>query len=1191
MKKSHKITSILLGTLLPMTIAPSIIGIVSISKKSNSKGFYFNDEYFNNSSEFENYIKSNIKQIMNYDERTIYYAKNINKQFDSEEDLNRFLYNNIKTHNVNLLKKNNFYENNSNLPLTTNQLNEIDFNNLDSNTRVYLGKNNVAYDNEIDAKLSYVNSAKIYKFNNKFYTNKESIINEIILNYNNIISHYSTENERMEKFKELYNLSDEGYKRFNIPNGSISDINFQKNNGDFNLDLLKDFISNNVKRYIKWKGQIYDVNEFVEKHFAKTEWKGSSIIKVKSTKGNKKYLVDVDKNEEANFYGDYILKTPSDEIRDFRNYGKWSKHKRNENVIGYKESVYKEIVNKFVSNLMMTVNNYLLEKKINNNPNKKNELLEKFNNNFSIFNFLPLINQAETLKNYLKSFHISDAKHSNLWEKFEQIIKFMKTGKRGTFFNQLNVLYFSGLAYFAKDGASDTLISLFKKYFKNLINIMNNYLNNVLGDLYIDNQGKKINLVKAYNLDDYSLDLDVNNDFFISKLTNSDNVINAIGTINLATTNAMNASSALPFRIDELLKKSSINNDDTYKKLEKLYDKYSLRSLQESNYIFDNNTGQYLENKKPTNSEDELKNLSSNALQYYNYQSAESMNNYLRNNFLNSLKNVDFSKLYSNKTLMKNHIFAFNYYKQVITEFYNNNSSSSNAAKKIKTLENLKFNNKNHINTLEKEIQNIDKNKLKKYINSKTITYKKLGFKTLLYKAQKEELLNKFNVGANVLNGITNTLGSISQLVFSIQSAGLNQSLNIVKSIHGLASSVLGIFSSIPAVAIASAAIDIIFTIITQFIGEKTQYDYIYSQTGNPNSQYIWDGGLTTSKWWGFDTKETATISKAKLLDPIEFMPEFSTDYYYYKGKKYKYHQSSSLEKDLIYNSLINNDQDFLKENNIEYCYSFEQTKSGNEYKYFSKLDDLINKLLTKEEDKKITYLEKWYKSQAGKINIFGKINDISNIKDGFEKLKDSILYELKPTVLMQLPKINDQKIPIDQVDSENNSNKNQLENLIKIINNINKDDNYQELKKLLLFDGNLKNDNDTYLYDINNIKKLQRIFISKFNVLSKLVSQKMFNENNNYNELQEIIKTQIYSILNNENVRVYFPSFKAAVKHLMKIQYLSITKKIIQENKTYKFKYKDKEFKTIEEVITYCKKFIKSVEDYLKTKKGKKHE
>lgn len=38
----------------------------------------------------------------------------------------------------------------------------------------------------------------------------------------------------------------------------------------------------------------------------------------------------------------------------------------------------------------------------------------------------------------------------------------MKNGKRGTFFNQLNVLYFSGLAYFAKYNASNTLVSLFK---------------------------------------------------------------------------------------------------------------------------------------------------------------------------------------------------------------------------------------------------------------------------------------------------------------------------------------------------------------------------------------------------------------------------------------------------------------------------------------------------------------------------------------------------------------------------------------------------------------------------------------------------------------------------------------------------------------------------------------------------------
>ncbi|MDD1361007.1 hypothetical protein PT317_03335, partial [Metamycoplasma hyosynoviae] len=67
----------------------------------------------------------------------------------------------------------------------------------------------------------------------------------------------------------------------------------------------------------------------------------------------------------------------------------------------------------------------------------------------------------------------------------EEIIKFMKNGKRGTFFNQLNVLYFSGLAYFAKDAASNTLVLLFKKYFRNLISKIDSYLSDALGDLYV----------------------------------------------------------------------------------------------------------------------------------------------------------------------------------------------------------------------------------------------------------------------------------------------------------------------------------------------------------------------------------------------------------------------------------------------------------------------------------------------------------------------------------------------------------------------------------------------------------------------------------------------------------------------------------------------------------------------------------
>ena len=92
MKRSYKITSILLGTLLPVTIIPSVITIAMLSKKSLSdKGFYFNNNFFANFLAFENHIKNEIKEIVKYDEKTIYYANNINKQFDSEMSLNKFL--------------------------------------------------------------------------------------------------------------------------------------------------------------------------------------------------------------------------------------------------------------------------------------------------------------------------------------------------------------------------------------------------------------------------------------------------------------------------------------------------------------------------------------------------------------------------------------------------------------------------------------------------------------------------------------------------------------------------------------------------------------------------------------------------------------------------------------------------------------------------------------------------------------------------------------------------------------------------------------------------------------------------------------------------------------------------------------------------------------------------------------------
>ena len=98
-------------------------------------------------------------------------------------------------------------------------------------------------------------------------------------------------------------------------------------------------------------------------------------------------------------------------------------------------------------------------------------------------------------------------------------------------------------------------------------------------------------------------------------------------------------------------------------------------------------------------------------------------------------------------------------------------------------------------------------------------------------------------------------------------------------------------------------------------------------------------------------------------------MPEFSTSYYHYNGKKYKDHQTGVLEKDLIYDILTDNDQEFMKANNLGYVYSFEKTSKGESNRYFAKMADLENQLLANNAEK----LNEWYKSSSGYVSILGK--------------------------------------------------------------------------------------------------------------------------------------------------------------------------------------------------------------------------
>lgn len=88
-----------------------------------------------------------------YERKKIYYAMNTNKMFETDLSLNKYLYKNIISSDITLTRDSKLYENNLNFPLTFSELNEIDFNNLDKNIRIYLGK--IMWHIHLKEKLNY----------------------------------------------------------------------------------------------------------------------------------------------------------------------------------------------------------------------------------------------------------------------------------------------------------------------------------------------------------------------------------------------------------------------------------------------------------------------------------------------------------------------------------------------------------------------------------------------------------------------------------------------------------------------------------------------------------------------------------------------------------------------------------------------------------------------------------------------------------------------------------------------------------------------------------------------------------------------------------------------------------------------------------------------------------------------------
>ncbi|AXE60978.1 hypothetical protein DA803_02695 [[Mycoplasma] phocae] len=1177
MKKKTKnilLSSAPLIALSAVAIGVPVVQFSSVLKKpeASTPKYYLFDVPFNSRKEWEDQIVKLTNEQNIIESKKIYYSKNHNKSFNTLEDLKRYIAKNIVKKEGIFYDDIEYFKNNDNKnidsSLSSHQLSKINLSNGDFETKVYMGKDGLAYESEIEAKNSYSNINLFYKFKDKYYDSKEKIIQEIAKKTLEIETLSQDENYRLDALIKYLNI-EKPNNVFKAPNKKILHLKQPINNASVNeKQKLENFIRNNYKRYIKNKknGDIFAEEDFIKNIMQKSEKLRMPIIKITSNKGRKKFLVDIHKDDPANLYGNYVHESAGNEILRFTDLSQWQKVDQIPSKDNMKHSSSaRNIVNAFSSNLLRSTNSNVINDYFNKNSSltedEKKNIIKKYVDNFSILNYFKFRNESKHLQEELKKIKIED--NQTLLDKLEAIADFIKNGKYGDFFNNVSVSYISGLAYMAKYHASAKAVRLFKNYFIKIFNEINDSLKQVIGpDLYKNNSNQEIDLVKHYRALDTNFDFNVDLNFFIGILSNSRKVLNAMSIISLAMNNVASTNSLIKFNKDFIFDKNNIDDKEILE-YQKLFNQYSLISKENSLFIYDDSTGEYIKNfNYSTNDEHKLSLMNTIA------QGANSINQSTTSFVERLVKSLE-------KYIEKNDN------KKIKEIFIENKTEWENIEK-----QNLSFSSKLTDKQLEKKFYKVtsdnEKNRAKsivrEYKSHKNKSQYKAKFSArqrIILKESKTIIISEKSIKSkaeSIKNGIETAQKAISLFASSfsllnniINKGDLNYESKIAHSVRDVVNGILSFIPPNPVSLVVGAVLNIVMELAIQIIGVKEPKDYVFADTGNESDRYIWDGGISKSQFWGLKKSDVQSIEKDfKPLKPIEIIPEFASDLYYFDNKEYLSIDDKELNNDLLEVILSNVGDEYSE---YKYQYSFENSANKlNENLYFDSVNDLVGDLV---DNKNI----KNYWTSGGYLYFDEEsptwVQNYSGLKDNSI---DFIRNTLRPTLVMQIPKLDKNNIPIDQeYILKSDIGIDVFDEYKKIVEKLNSDNNIEE--DLLIFDGNLQKTPEDFYYLTSSLdleKKLE-IFRNKFNVNWKNSSSEQFWKKIKFKNLKKPYKYDIYEITSNSGNVKSFISFDDAINFLRKDSFLDIYDENIETVVGKIYLFGDKKFNSIDEIISYC--------------------
>ncbi|MGL4184120.1 MAG: hypothetical protein ACRCRP_03275 [Metamycoplasmataceae bacterium] len=1170
-KKTNKI----IKQIVPIALGSSFIGLSAImvatsiglstqnvqtNLLANNK-LSFDNKLFNNKNELIEYAQNNYFQKTETIDNRISWSideKGEKLYFNDPKLLRDHLLSKIKQTSAFSSKK--FNLNNGGLgEVSANDFSKLYFNKNEGElkTNIYRGKNNSIHITADSAKDSYLSIHDAYYFNNIYFRN----IEELKLYLKTV--YYVPNGPGFAASNTTTNIGLVGPNK--VVSSAINTNHLYSNDPsqtENNLNAKKDFINNITNqsmKFIEFKdkdNKFFYVNEenlnkpnpSLLSSFNNPEYK-----KQYSNGGKSSYIVDLHKDDKNTLFGPYYLQT-SGAIESMTDHNNWKKVNRDDPLITKEQN--SNILSGFLDLILFDDSNI---------AGSDVPLNIKYLNN----------NVLNPFYNLLKS------KNKNVYDKWVALSKEIKNGKRNNTFFNLPIFYFFLIENLINDGANQKVIMETKKVFNSIAKYLDETIQILLPMdlLKIDqpniNYGEFLSFEKIFDFNNNDIDLNSDISYFINEISsNFSQFIVAISIINQAIANAMYNGGALPynneyikgmFKNKEHIVKDNIEMQKLYENVWNIFSSTSINDLKE-NYSNKVINKAFLEdlitNISVTNS------IFSSAEKFLfenNFKNIElSGSNFIDPyKFLIDFKNDISSPVVKKLISAKNELTWENF--MLIKFVYKSQPSSLSQINFIGDQNELKGKLINIINNL-----SIDKY-TKNFIIQPTITNGLISLSSTNSVNNFKEFFNALNSTSKAVNVIDNLLENLKE----IGEGTLNPQLaNLILS-KILSSPILSsVAKAIPYIQIALIAIDLLkgaFVPTTAYSSYKFELDN--------NNSFIWNGGQSTTMFWGLAEISSVTIKDMKLLKPQQIIKPNNKDTLYFNGKKYLESNIDSLKIDQL-KAILNGE---FSNNNIRIVYSFDDISTNDKlaiknekaFENLGTIDDL--KLISGVEKKSLAnYIynsikvamdssvpnypgKEYYRDKF----IFANGSVATNINDNIEILTKNIIDDIQPVKIAMLPNLKDNK-PIYNNSGNEDDGSVSTYILPSVSWSAGRFFTNRTSNKYIIFDPNQKTDIKN-----NDIEgKIKKLFYNYFDVDYKTVIEKEIISTNAFSNLSSsIISNVIFQVRLDNNLDKYFFDQSSAFNWLLSKSNFTLYS---YNSEKHIYKYKDIIFQSRDEFIKF---------------------